>query len=68
MQLSDAEARLSRSIPPELQSDLERFTKAQGDMDGVIAEASYIDGFQTGARFMMEILDDARENLKPATE
>ena len=34
----------------------------------IIAEASYIDGFKTGARFMMEILDDARENLKPITE
>lgn len=34
----------------------------------IIAEASYIDGFKTGARFMMEILDDVRENLKPVTE
>ena len=67
-ELSDAEARLSRSIPPELQSVLEGLTKAQGDMDGIIAETSYIDGFKTGARFMMEILDDARENLKPVTE
>lgn len=67
-ELSDAEARLVRSIPSELQSDLERLTKVQGDIDGIIAEASYIDGFKTGARFMMEILDDTRENLKPVTE
>ena len=77
-ELSDAEAQLSRSVPSELQSALERLTKAQGDIDGIIAEASYIDGFiaeasyidgfKTGARFMMEILDDVRENLKPVTE
>ena len=67
-ELSDAEAQLSRSVPSELQSALERLTKAQGDIDGIIAEASYIEGFKTGARFMMEILDDTRENLKPVTE
>lgn len=66
--LSDAEAELSRSLLPELQPVLDRFTKAQGDLDGIVAETSYIDGFKTGARFMMEILDDARENLKPVTE
>ena len=34
----------------------------------IMVEASYIDGFKTGARFMMEILDDTRENVKPVTE
>ena len=59
--LSEAEDLLAQSLPPELRPVLERLTKAQG-------ETSYIDGFKTGARFMMEILDDARENLKPVTE
>lgn len=40
--LTDAEAQLSQSIPPELQAALERLTKAQGDIDGIIAEASYM--------------------------
>lgn len=44
------------------------FRLADGDLDGIMAETSYIDGFKTGARFMLEILDDARENLKPVTE
>jgi len=67
-ELSDAEAELSRSLLPELQPVLDRFTRAQQELDGIMAETSYIDGFKTGARFMMEILDDARENLKPVTE
>lgn len=67
-ELSSAEKALAQSLPPELRPALERFTKAQQDLDSIMAEASYIDGFKTGARFMMEILDDTRENLKPITE
>jgi len=66
--LSDAEDLLAQSLPPELRPVLDRLTKAQRELDGIMAEASYIDGFKTGARIMMEILDDARENLKPVTE
>ena len=66
--LSEAEDLLARSLPPELRPILDRLTKAHSDLDGIVAETSYIDGFKTGARFMMEILDDARENLKPVTE
>lgn len=67
-ELSKAEALLTQSLPPELQPVLDRFTRAQGNLDGIVAETSYIDGFKTGARFMMEILDDARENLRPIIE
>ena len=67
-ELSEAEALLTQSLPPELRPVLDRLTRAQGDLDGIAAETSYIDGFKTGARFMLEILDDARENLKPVTE
>ena len=67
-ELSDAEDKLSRSLTPELQSVLNRLVKAQSDLNSIIAEANYLDGFKTGARFMMEILDDTRENLKPITE
>lgn len=67
-ELSDAEAELSQSLQPELQPVLDQLTKAQQALDSITAEASYIDGFKTGARFMMEILDDARENLKPVSE
>ena len=59
---------VSQSLPPEFQPLLDRLIKAQGDMDGIVAETSYIDGFKTEARFMLEILDDAHKNLKPITE
>ena len=67
-ELSEAEDRLAQVLPPELQSFWNRVTKAQGKVDVIMAEASYIDGFKTGARFMLEILDDSHENLKPITE
>ena len=67
-ELTDAESRLTQSLPPELRPDLDRLVKAQQELDSIMVEASYIDGFKTGARFMMEILDDARENVKPVTE
>lgn len=67
-ELSDAENRLARVLPPELQPSWECMTKAQGKVDVIMAEASYIDGFKTGARFMLEILDDTHESLKPITE
>lgn len=67
-ELSEAEKLLAQSLPPELQPALERLMKAQQELDSIVAEAGYIDGFKTGARFMMEILDDAQENLKPITE
>ena len=66
--LSEAEDLLAQSLPPELRPVLDRLTKAQGDLDGLVAETSYIGGFKTGARFMMEIMDDGHENLKPIVE
>lgn len=67
-ELSDAENRLTQALPPELQPLMERMTKAQGKVDVIMAEVNYIDGFKTGARLVMEILDDTHENLKPITE
>ncbi len=67
-ELSETEKQLAQAISPELKSTLDQLVKAQGDLDSIMAEASYIDGFKTGARFMMEILDDTRENLKPVAE
>jgi len=67
-ELSEAEHRLAQALPPELQPLMECVTKAQGKVDVIMAEASYIDGFKTGARLIMEILDDAHENLKPIAE
>lgn len=67
-ELAQAEDVLARALLPDLVPLLKRLTDAQASLDGLTAEACYIDGFKTGARFMMEILDDARENTKPLTE
>lgn len=67
-ELSDAGDQLAQSLPPDLRPALDRLMKAQETLDGIVAETSYIDGFKTGARFMMDILDDTRGNLKPITE
>lgn len=67
-ELSDTESELKRPLPLDLKSVLDRLVKAQSDLNSIVAEANYLDGFKTGARFMMEILDDTRENLKPVTE
>ena len=67
-ELSDAENRLAQALPPELQPLMECVAKAQGKVDVIMAEANYIDGFKTGARFILEILDDVHENLKPIAE
>lgn len=67
-ELSEAEHQLDQSLPEELLSVLHRLTKAQQELDSIVAETSYIDGFKTGARFMMEILDNGNENLKPIVE
>lgn len=64
-ELSEAEHRLAQALPPELQPLMECVAKAQGKVDVIMAETNYIDGFRTGARFMLEIMDDVHENLKP---
>lgn len=66
-ELSDAESLLAQVLFPEHKPALDRLVKAQGRLDSIVAEASYIDGFKTGARLIMEIMDDCRENLKPIT-
>lgn len=67
-ELADAENQLTQALPPELRPLMERFSKTQGKVDVVMAETNYINGFKTGARVMLEILDNAHENLKPITE
>lgn len=63
--LSKAEAVLEQSLTPELLSALKRLTDAQIALNALTAEAYYIDGFKTGARFMMDVQDSTCENLEP---
>ena len=64
-ELSDAEEILERTIPPELRPVLKRMADAQLTVNDLTAEAFYVDGFKTGAKFMLAVHDDADENLKP---
>lgn len=64
-ELSKAEELLEQTIPPEIQSILKRLTEAQITLNDLTAEAYYVDGFRTGARFMLAVHDDGYENLKP---
>ena len=64
-EMSEAESLLARSLPPDLGPALNRLTQAQIAYADLAAEAYYIDGFRTGARLMMDVLDGGDENLGP---
>ena len=64
-ELSKSETILEQSLPPELHPVLKRLTEAQITLNDLTAEAYYVDGFKTGAKFMLAIHDDAHDNLKP---
>ena len=64
-ELADAEALLEHALTPELLPALKRLTDVQTVLNALTAEVYYIDGFKTGARFIMDIQDDTCENLEP---
>lgn len=63
--LSKAETVLEQSLTPELLPVLKRLTDAQLTLNALTAETYYVDGFKTGARFMLAVQDDTCENLEP---
>jgi len=67
-ELAKVEKLLSETMGEDAVPLLERYEKAQTRLNSITAEDSYIDGFKTGARFVMEILDDTHENLEPISE
>ena len=64
-ELTKAEAVLAQSLTLGLLPVLKRLTDAQITLNALTAETYYIDGFKTGARFMLDVQDDTCENLKP---
>ena len=64
-ELSQIETKLEQSIAPELLPLLRQLAHTQTMLNGITAEIYYVDGFKTGARFMLAVHDDAHENLKP---
>lgn len=66
--LSSAETQITQALTPEFQPVLAQLLSAQESFCHLTAEEYYLDGLKTGARLMMEILDDTHENLKPIAE
>ena len=64
-ELSKAEAVMEQSVTPELLPLLKRIVDAQILLNALTAETYYVDGFKTGARFMLAVQDETCENLEP---
>ncbi len=60
-----AEKQLRAILQPEAIPLMERYMETQAELTSITEAEVYIEGFKTGARFVMEILDDSHENLKP---
>ncbi len=67
-ELAKVEKLLLEAVGEDAIPLLKRCEKAQSAFNSITAETSYIDGFKTGARFMMDVLDDAHENLEAISE
>ena len=63
--MSDAESFLREHLDGECLAALERLVDAQLTTSTTTAQESYIDGFRTGAKFMLDILTGEGENLAP---
>ncbi len=64
-ELETAEKQLQAILQPEAIPLLERYGKVHAELASIEEAEDYIEGFKTGARFVMEILDDSHENLRP---
>ncbi len=60
-ELDAVENQLRAILQPEAIPLMERYGKLQSELSSLTEADSYVDGFKTGARFMMEILDDSSE-------
>ncbi len=64
-ELDTVENQLRAILQPEAIPLMERYGKLQAELASLTEADSYVDGFKTGARFMLEILDDSPENIRP---
>ena len=62
-EISDAESFLREHLDGECLAALERLVSAQLTSSTTTAEERYVDGFRTGAKFMLDILEGRSENL-----
>lgn len=64
-EMSEAESFLREHLDGECLAALERLVSAQLTSGTITAQERYIDGFRTGAKFMLDILEGRSENLVP---
>lgn len=67
-EMSDAESFLREHLEAECLDALERLGSAQLTTSTTTAEERYLDGFRTGAKFMLDILEGRSENLAPLVQ
>ena len=67
-EMADAESFLREHLDGECLAALERLVSAQLTTSTTTAEERYLDGFRTGAKFMLDILEGRSENLAPLVQ
>ena len=67
-EMSDAESFLREHLGGECLAVLERLVDAQLTASTTTAQERYMDGFRTGAKFMLDILTGESENLAPLVQ
>ena len=67
-EVSDAESFLREHLDGECLAALERLVDAQLTTSATTAAERYADGFRTGAKFMLDILDGSSENFRHLTQ
>ncbi len=60
-ELETAENQFRAILQPETIPLMERYGKLQVELASITEAEAYVDGFKTGAQFVMEILDDSYE-------
>ena len=64
-EMSDAESFLREHLDGECLAALERLVSTQSTSNTITVQERYMDGFRTGAKFMLDILTGHSENLAP---
>lgn len=67
-EMSDAESFLREHLDGECLAALERLVSAQSISNTITVQERYMDGFRTGAKFMLDILVGESENLAPLVQ
>lgn len=67
-EMSDAESFLREHLDGECLVTLERLVSAQLTSNTITVQERYMDGFRTGAKFMLDILTGESENLAPLVQ